>query len=170
LEAGTLDTIGEAQLADGDTDAALVEFAAALRLSREIGDRWLEWEVLLHIGNTHLHRDAHAAALEHFTEALEVCREVEDRHGEATVLNLLGRAHLLADQLDEAGMVLEQALTVRALVPDGFEEAHLYRDLGDLARAKGRPDAARAHWERATRLYQQANATAETAEMVARLH
>lgn len=170
LEAGTLDTIGEAQLAGGDTDAALVEFAAALRLSREIGDRWLEWEVLLHIGSTHLHRDAHAAALEHFTEALAVCREVEDRHGEATVLNLLGRAHLLADQLDEAGAVLEQALAVRSLVPDGFEEAHLHRDLGDLARAMGRPDAARAHWERATRLYQQANATAETAEMVARLH
>jgi len=170
LEAGTLDTIGEAHLAGGDTDAALVEFAAALRLSREIGDRWLEWEVLLHIGSTHLHRDAHAAALDHFTEALAVCRGVEDRHGEATVLNLLGRAHLLADQLDEAGAVLEQALAVRSLVPDGFEEAHLHRDLGDLARANGRPDAARAHWERATRLYQQANATAETAELMARLH
>jgi hypothetical protein len=48
-------------------------------------------------------------------------------------------------------------------VPDPFEEAHVHRDLGDLADRRGDRAAARGHRDRAIRLYRQVGATAEAA-------
>ncbi|WP_306750752.1 AfsR/SARP family transcriptional regulator [Saccharothrix yanglingensis] len=161
LEAGTLDTLGEAHLLRGEPDVALRDLEQALDLSRKSGDRWLEWEVLADIGVAHLDRAGHG--VEHLEQALAISREVDDRHGVATVLDLLGRAHLRAGDLDAATGALTAALAERSRVPDPFEEAHVHRDLGDLAIRRGDQAVARGHWDRAIRLYRQVGATAEAA-------
>ncbi|MEU4745119.1 tetratricopeptide repeat protein, partial [Actinosynnema sp. NPDC023658] len=161
LEAGTLNVLGEAHLRRGAPDLALRELDRALDLSREIGDRWVEWEVLADIGTAHLDRDGHGVAF--FEQALAISREVDDRHGVAVVLGLLGRAHLRAGHLDAAAGALADALAERARVPDAFEEAHVHRDLAELADRRDDRAAAHHHRDRATRLYRQVGATAEAA-------
>ncbi|SDH66310.1 DNA-binding transcriptional activator of the SARP family [Actinokineospora alba] len=168
LEAGTLDTLGEAYLQRGQHDRAITEFTAALAISREIGDRWLEWEILHDLGVAHLDRGAVAAALAALEAALAITREVGGRHGEAMALDSVGRAYLHAGDLERADQHLTLAVAARARVPDVFAEAHLHRDLGDLAARRADSAAATRHWDRAMRLYQQANATAEAAELATR--
>jgi tetratricopeptide (TPR) repeat protein len=161
LEAGTLNVLGEAHLRRGEPDLALRELERALDLSREIGDRWLEWAVLADVGRAHLDRDGHGVAF--FDQALAISREMDDRHGVAVVLGLLGRAHLRVGDLDAAAGALTAALAERSRVPDAFEEAHVHRDLGELADRRGDRAAARRHRDRASWLYRQVGATAEAA-------
>ncbi|HEV7649831.1 MAG TPA: BTAD domain-containing putative transcriptional regulator [Actinophytocola sp.] len=161
LRAGTLDTLGEAHRDLGRHADALRDFAEAIAISREIGDRWLEWELLRDCGITHLAAGDPAAALDHFGQSLAVTRAVHDRNGEAVALELIGRAHLRAGRTAEAAEYLELALAVRAQVPDGYEEAHIHRDLAELAAAHGDGAAASHHRGRAVHLYLRVNATAE---------
>ncbi|WP_233442044.1 AfsR/SARP family transcriptional regulator [Lentzea atacamensis] len=159
LEAGTLNVLGEAHLRRGEPDLALRELERALDLSREIGDRWLEWAVLADMGRAHLDRDGHGVVF--FDQALAISREMDDRHGVAVVLGLLGRAHLRVGDLDAAAGALTAALAERSRMPDAFEEAHVHRDLGELADRRGDRAAARRHRDRASSLYLQVGATAE---------
>lgn len=161
LRAGTLDTLGEAHRDLGRHADALRDFAEAIAISREIGDRWLEWELLRDCGITHLAAGDPAAALDHFGQSLAVTRAVHDRNGEAIALELVGRVHLRAGRTAEAAEHLELALAVRAQVPDGYEEAHIHRDLAELADARGDGAAASHHRGRAVHLYLRVNATAE---------
>ncbi|XVS67779.1 BTAD domain-containing putative transcriptional regulator [Actinosynnema sp. CA-299493] len=157
LEAGTLDTLGEAYLQVGERHRASEHFERALAISRDIGDRWLEWETLLDTGIARLDGGHHASALERFEEALAVSREVGDRHGESSTLGHIGRTLLLVGDLDAAREHLHAALVVRERVPDPYEEAHVHRNLADLADRLGDPVAAH-HRRTAMRLYEQANA------------
>jgi DNA-binding SARP family transcriptional activator len=161
LRAGTLDTLGEAHRDLGRHADALRAFAEALTISREIGDRWLEWELLRNSGITHLEAGDRDAALVQLGQSLEVTRAVRDGNGEAVALRLIGRANLDLGRLDAAAEHLELALAVRSRVPDDYEEAHIHRDLADLAAARGDDVAAVRRRDRATRLYRQVNASAE---------
>lgn len=161
LRAGTLDTLGEAHRDLGRHADALRDFAEALAISRELGDRWLEWELLRDCGITHLAAGDPGAALDHFGQSLAVTRAVHDRNGEAIALELIGRVHLHAGRMAVAAEHLEQALAVRSQVPDGYEEAHIHRDLAELADARGDDAAASLHRGRAVHLYLRVNATAE---------
>ncbi len=165
LRAGTLDTLGEAHRDLGRHADALRDFAEALAISREIGDRWLEWELLRDCGITHLAAGDPGAALDHFGQSLAVTRAVHDRNGEAIALELIGRVHLRAGRANEAAEHLELALAVRSQVPDGYEEAHIHRDLAELADARGDGAAASHHRGRAVHLYLRVNATAEAEEL-----
>jgi tetratricopeptide (TPR) repeat protein len=167
LRAGTLDTLGEAHRDLGRHADALRDFAEALAISREIGDRWLEWELLRDCGSTHLAAGDLAAALDHFGQSLAVTRAVHDRNGEAIALQLIGHVHLLAGRTDEAAEHLERAIAVRSQVPDGYEEAHVHRDLAALAAARGDGAAADRHRDLAVRLYLRVNATAEAEALTA---
>ncbi|MEV4316869.1 BTAD domain-containing putative transcriptional regulator [Actinocrispum sp. NPDC049592] len=161
LEAATLDTLGEAYLELGDDDLALNTLQEAVTLLREIGYVWTEMEALLHTGAVYLRRKDFAAAAEQFELALALAREHRAPHIEAVALDRLGRACLGRDDLRGAREHLELALSIRGAVPDGYEHAHLYRDLGDLEDRLGRPAVASAHRSRAVELYRQENATAE---------
>ena len=168
LEAATLDTLGEAYLELGEHDLALDHLGKALAASRVIGDRWQEWESLLHAGQVHLRVADFPAAQADFAEALAISRDVGNRHSEAAALDRLARAELGLGDLDAARDHLELGRSVRELVPDDYEQAHLHRDLGDLEAATGQPAAAAAHWARAIELYRRANATADADELVTR--
>jgi hypothetical protein len=69
--------------------------------------------------------------------------------------------HLRAGRAAVAAEHLELALAVRSQVPDGYEEAHIHRDLAELADARGDDAAASQHRGRAVHLYLGVNATAE---------
>lgn len=166
LRAGTLDTLGEAHRDLGRHADALRAFAEALTISREIGDRWLEWELLRNSGITHLQAGDPDAALAHLAQSLEVTRAVRDGNGEAVALRLIGRANLDQGRLDSAAEHLELALAVRSRVPEDYEEAHIHRDLADLAAARGDDVAAVRHRDQAARLYRQVNASAEAEALI----
>ncbi|HKN51706.1 MAG TPA: BTAD domain-containing putative transcriptional regulator [Amycolatopsis sp.] len=168
LEAATLDTLGEAYLELGEHDLALDRLGKALAASRAIGDRWQEWESLLHSGQVHLSTRDFRAARADFAEALTISRDVGNRHSEAAALDRLARAELGLGDLDAARDHLELGRSVRELVPDDYEQAHLYADLGDLEARSGHAAAAAAHRARAIELYRRANATAEADDLSAR--
>jgi DNA-binding SARP family transcriptional activator/tetratricopeptide (TPR) repeat protein len=166
LRAGTLDTLGEARRDLGRHADALRDLTEALAISREIGDRWLEWELLRSCGVTHLAAGDPAAALDHFGQSLSVTRAVHDRNGEAIALQLIGHTHLRAGRTAEAAEHLELALAVRSQVPDGYEEAHIHRDLAELADARGDGATASEYRGRAVHLYLGVNATAEAEALI----
>jgi DNA-binding SARP family transcriptional activator/tetratricopeptide (TPR) repeat protein len=161
LEAATLDTLGEAYLELGDDDLALTTLQEALTLVRSIGYVWMEMETLLHTGAVYLRRQDFTAASDQFGTALTLAREHRAPHIESVALDRLGRACLGRGDLRTAREHLETALSIRRNVPDGYEHAHLYRDLAELADRSGQPAAAAAHRARAIELYRQENATAE---------
>ncbi|HEX4705925.1 MAG TPA: tetratricopeptide repeat protein, partial [Pseudonocardiaceae bacterium] len=161
LEAAALDTLGEAYLELGDHETALAMLGDALEVARALGNRWHEVEAVLHVGAVRLAQRDFAAATADFELALAISREHRFRHTEAVALDRLGRACLGSGDLAAAREHLELALTIRGSVPDGYEHAHLYRDLGELAARLGRPADASARRARAIELYRQENATAE---------
>ena len=81
----------------GPPSAPPRHFTSALRIARDIGDRLLEWELLVDAGTAHLDAGSPTEALAHARQALTATREVRDRHGEAIALSLAGRALLSQD-------------------------------------------------------------------------
>jgi DNA-binding SARP family transcriptional activator/Tfp pilus assembly protein PilF len=166
LEAGILGSLGEAYLGQGRYAEALAQFQQALTIRRAIGDRRHEVDTLASIGVTHLGLADDAAALDAFREALRLSRELADQHLVSVSLTHLAGAYLRRDELDSARESLRRAAALRARVPDAYQEATIHRTLAELAEREGHHATAEEHREHAIRLFQKANATAETVALV----
>lgn len=167
LEAAVLSGIGQAYRAQHRWDAAVDHFDQALALRRQAGDRRYETDTLNNLGLTELGRGRPVAAYGHFTRAVTISREIADPHQEAVALAQLGHIHLLDGDLGAATEHLELALATRALAPEAYETAGVYRDLAELARRTGQPEMARQHARQAADLYRRAHATDEADALTA---
>ena len=165
LEAGILASLGEAYLRQGRLAEALAQFQRALDIRRAIGDRRREVDTLTSIGVARLGTGDHATALDDFREALRLSHELADQHLVSVSLTRLAGAHLHRDELDGARECLRRAAALRARVPDAYQEATIHRTLAELAEREGHRATAEEHRDRAIRLFQKANATAEVGEL-----
>ncbi|WP_019870984.1 AfsR/SARP family transcriptional regulator [Salinispora oceanensis] len=169
LEASTLNSLGEAYLQQTRHESALDCFHGAFAVSRETDDRRYQMVALSDLGRTYLARGDPASAVEHFDRALAMSRRLGHRHIEARTLNQLGEAQLRLANLDEAHRCLTASASLRRSVPDLYEQAHVHRNLGDLAELTGSRGAAQRHWSTAVRLYREANATDEAEQLASKL-
>lgn len=169
LEASTLNSLGEAHLQQLRHDPALGCFHEAFAVSRKAGDHRYQMVALGDLGRTYLAYADPASAVKHFEQALTMSRSLGHRHIEARTLNQLGEAHLGLANLDEARRCLTASANLRRTVPDLYEQAHVHRNLGDLAELTGSRGAAQCHWSTAVRLYHEANATDEAEQLAGKL-
>jgi DNA-binding SARP family transcriptional activator len=168
LEAGTLDTLGEASLHQSRYPEAIDYFRQAVAVSRDLGDRCAEATALSNIGAVLLRQDRPAQALGSLRQALLLARDLADRHIEARTLNLMGQAELDLGDTATAWQHLTLGLAVRTAVPDSYEEAHLHRNLGELEHRRGDIAASARRWDHAIRLYRKARANAEADDLAGR--
>lgn len=144
----------------GQTDAALTAFYAALTLARSQGDRMTEGGLLGNIGGLLREAGRTAEATEHLNAALLIAQEIGDDRGRGLWLTSLGLVALDAGRLAEAvdlfveavrlarqmgdqrGLAarLEHLVTARARLETRFasyllemlrDAAAIYRSLGD---------------------------------------
>ncbi|MEV6524602.1 BTAD domain-containing putative transcriptional regulator [Longispora sp. NPDC051575] len=161
LEAVVLHGTGAAHLGEGRYRQAMDLFDRARAIQDRIGDRRAEVDTLHDTGLARLGLGEPEVASELFDQARRLSRALADPHLEAVAMTGLGLAEFRAGAVEAAEGWYLRALAVRGRVPAVFEEAELHRHLGDLARFRGDPVAARTHRETAVRLYEKANATAE---------
>ena len=163
-EAWVMNTLGEAHRDQGHLEQALDYFEQSLRLRRQTDDRSNEALTLLAIGATQLRRSGEAAAAT-FAAASQIGEELADRHLVAMALAGAARAALLAGDMATAQGHAQQALALRTLIPDWYEEAELRRTLGELAVVAGDRDTANVQWSQAIDLYRRANAPADAEDL-----
>jgi tetratricopeptide (TPR) repeat protein len=93
------------------------------------------------------------SAVDRGRQALVLTRKLDYRKGECEVLNVLGEATFAAGDIDKAAEIFTQA---RDYAVEYGLHRYLARSLegfAHVARARGRFDAAREHWEQAYRTY-----------------
>jgi tetratricopeptide (TPR) repeat protein len=165
IEAGVLVSLAEACHRQGRFAEALDHLHRALDIRRSIGDRRREVDTLNALGAALLAAGDDVAALESFRSALEVSNDLADQHLISVSLTQLAGAYLRRVEFDEARDCLRRALALRVRMPDAYEEATIHRALGELAQRTGQHSTAAEHREHAIRLFQKANATAESVEL-----
>ncbi|WP_169734312.1 AfsR/SARP family transcriptional regulator [Hamadaea tsunoensis] len=145
--------LGETHAIRGDDDAARDCFERALELRRTTGNRRYQAGTLGQLGTIALrqHRSGDAVAL--FTEQCAISRDLADEHLLATALTNLAAANMAGGDLGTAGRLLDEALALRARVPDAFEYATTLRTAGDLERRRSDLDGAKARWSAAAALF-----------------
>jgi predicted ATPase/DNA-binding CsgD family transcriptional regulator len=138
-------TLGQFDLADRD-------YAAMLSLARDHGDRSLEWEALLGLGDLWTGRDYDRSG-SYFQEALDLAREIDDPRAIARSLVQIGNWQVNTEQVEEAEQSLIAALSMFEELDDqaGIAEA---RDLlGVVADLSGDQRLMRERYEEAAELY-----------------
>jgi CHAT domain-containing protein/predicted negative regulator of RcsB-dependent stress response len=132
-----LSNIGMAYRLLGETQKALEKYDEALPLSRAVGDRRQEANILNNIGALYRHLGETQKALEKYNEALQISRAVGDRVGEATTLNNIGAVYQALGETQKALEKLNEALPLRRAVGDRLGEAYTLTNIGEVYRSLG---------------------------------
>ncbi len=147
--ASTLVTLGLAEWRCGKMEQALSRFAAALPLTRELGDRLHESVVLENLGLVlSRHGRAEEARATH-EAALAIKREAGDRSGERIALLNMGSLDREQGRVESARARLEEALELARELGDRAGEGSAINILGALNAEQGRMEEARACFEQA---------------------
>lgn len=117
-ESRALEVLAHAQLAAGDTDAALSSALQALTLSRTAEDTYQEAQALQALARALLALGAHVEALRAASAALQLCSQAGWRHGEACARRILAEVHVERKEYPPA-------------LAEADEAAALFRMLGD---------------------------------------
>jgi uncharacterized protein HemY len=117
---------------------------------------------------THLRDEDPLAAMEFLRQARDLSQALRHRHAEGRILTTMAEALVRQGDYGAAGGCLEASRQLRESVPDPYEQARLHQNLGELALATGRHDAAADHWRLAAGLFRKANAPAEAEAVMAR--
>ena len=147
-----LNNAGHTAVLMGRPELGAADLAAALRLSREIGNARLEAAVLHSTGEADLARGACDDALGHFDAALALYRQLGDQRYEAETLSGIGLTHLRLGQPGPALAALRQALAVSRAIPDQHQSAAIVHHLGRALIAAGDLAGAQEQLHRAVRL------------------
>jgi PAS domain S-box-containing protein len=103
---------------------------SAFRLARELGNRKLEADSLMALGDAlRTYRDP-SRAQGYLEKALRIYRELDDRLGIASTLRRLGRITISLGDLPAAQDYLKEALGLARTVGDREGEAHVLNSLG----------------------------------------
>jgi class 3 adenylate cyclase/tetratricopeptide (TPR) repeat protein len=139
----------------GDIDGAQEDLATALAGARSAGERRLEWEVLIALGELWAARDYRRTG-GHYREALELARAAGDREMIGTSLNKLGNWHVNAD-LPAAGVALhEEALRTFEEIGSQADLAATHDLLGMASVIGGDTRRSLHHFDRALELFRAA--------------
>ncbi len=148
-EANTLNHLGALEASSGDKRKALDFYDQALSIWRAGSDRYGEAYALFSIGRLHGESDEKQKALDHYNEALALFRKVKHPRGEALSLNGLGLLYASSEENRKALDCYHQALPLWRELGDRSGEAatlanlaRVERDLGNLAEARRRIEAA----------------------------
>ncbi|MCM2577997.1 AfsR/SARP family transcriptional regulator [Streptomyces meridianus] len=140
--------LGFAAEAAGDAAVAEEHLGAALDLFRELGDRWSTGQLTMMLSKFRSLRGDNDAALACLREARDAVQQVGSAEDLVQILLRLGTEQIRAGDLDAAGAAFREALhMVRYPMPE--YEVLVTTGLGELAVARGRPDAAREHFAQA---------------------
>jgi len=121
----------------GDFQRAWQQLGTARSLAQAAGLRWVEGEIVRHLGTLchSLHRVAECKA--YFTEALTIHREVSDRRGELGALNNLALAVGRMGETARSKEYLEQALPLCRETGDRFAEGVVLFNLAAALQGQG---------------------------------
>jgi PAS domain S-box-containing protein len=141
------------QVATNLADFKAAERAAksALRLSRELGDRKLEADSLMALGDALRATRDPARAQSHLDKALRIYRELDDRLGIGNTLRRLGRIFISLGDLPAAQGVLKESLALSRAAGDREGEASA---LNSLALASSDSADQRTYGEQSLAIFQ----------------
>ncbi len=122
--------IARARLDKGDPDGALELLQQALDISRRLGQRNDEANVLQHTASVYLRRGELQRSLEVYNDALDLYRRVGDRAHEGQILSSLGTVALYLGDRDRALELHTQALQVHRDMKSRAWEALALCDIG----------------------------------------
>lgn len=114
--------------------ASLEQYAAALRLWRELGDRAGEARTHARLGWLQTSLGDMAGAIESYTQAAELWRELGERREEAEALSGAGYAYARRDEHARAIELLNRALVLQRAAGDGAGERLSLSRLGGIYR------------------------------------
>jgi tetratricopeptide (TPR) repeat protein len=81
-------------------------------------------------------------ALAQLEWSLSICQSMGDRWGQAVTLRTLGELHLAEDRLDDAAACFDAAMALWESIEAPLWRARTERDIAQLLRARGEPEAA----------------------------
>src|SRR3990172_6937330 len=110
---------------------------AGLRGAQQIGDRWLEANVLQALGDLKVRVDDLEGGGGNKERACPISREIHARLGEANVLQALGDLKVRVDDLDGARRDYETALPIYREIHDRLGEANTFLSMGRMALMTG---------------------------------
>jgi tetratricopeptide (TPR) repeat protein len=135
---GLAQSLGRLGIYEGATSVS----QAACQLAAAQGERDIEANCRLGLGNIELMHDNYGAAREHYAAALELCRHPDAQRSAASVLNALGNLEYLRDNLAAAWDFNHEALVLSRAVGNRYREANTLNSLGKIEFGRGNLDSA----------------------------
>jgi class 3 adenylate cyclase/tetratricopeptide (TPR) repeat protein len=140
-------------------EAAVAEYQRALQLSRQVGDRWGEIEILAGLSNVYNFNHRPEPAMAYNDQALAMARELGDQASQANCLAIRALIRLAAyGQIREVMPDAEEALRLSREVGDPKLLASALCNLGSLLQWRADFDRSLAHLHEAAELAQRAHA------------
>jgi DNA-binding SARP family transcriptional activator/Tfp pilus assembly protein PilF len=145
---------GQALWQQGDHSAARCQLEQALALVQRArawcpldSSRWLEAEILRHLGIVACHQGDYAGAQVYHRQSLRLWHEIGNRWGESRALNNLGNISNSLGNHAEARAHYEQSLHIKREIGDRRGEAVTLNNLGNILKAQGEYTEAWAYYE-----------------------
>ena len=138
-KANILSELGTIHFLLSEPRKALEFYEQALKISREIGDRWGDGVHLGNLGNAYSDLSEPRKALEFYEQALKISREIGDRRGEGARLGSLGNAYSDLGEPRKAIEFHEQALKISREIGDRRGEGAALGNLGNAYSHLGEP-------------------------------
>jgi len=134
-------------------DQAILTYAQALRLYREVRDREREGDALGATGSAYSNLGRNDKAIEYYEQALPIFREVKDRRGEGISLNNLGNSYYYLSRYERAIGFYEQAVAISREVKNRQGEGNTLNNLGNAYRYMSQYEKAIGYHQEALVIY-----------------
>jgi predicted ATPase len=141
-EAGSLDSIGELALTQGDFATSVRVFRQSLRQWRALSDDWHTAMTLMSLGCAYLNLDDPAMASGCYQEALRLMEESSDRRGAEVARLGIAWMLLRGRNVPKATEIARKCLTLFRELDSPIEVAESLELLATIAEASGSRDAA----------------------------
>jgi DNA-binding SARP family transcriptional activator/Tfp pilus assembly protein PilF len=132
---------------------ALSHALRALELYRTSGHRAMEPSALNDVGYCHGLLGNYQQAMTYCQQALAANQELGERSGESATWDSLGYIHYQLGDYRQAVTCYERSLDLCRELADQYNEADTLDHIGDAHSRWGNPDAARAAWSHALRIF-----------------
>jgi DNA-binding CsgD family transcriptional regulator len=152
----------------GDFDRARTDHETVLQLARTIGNRQLEWQALLDLGQLWASRNYDRTG-DYFRQALALARTLDAPQVLAQSLNRVGNWHLNMEQPVEALHYHQEALAILQTLDDPYGQAATFDLLGTACLLGGDMVQSANYYQRAITLFQVLDARQELASSLALL-
>lgn len=160
IEAAANEGMAPAYRKLGDTAAAMRVAHRALALYHDLDDRLGACNALTQIALAHRERGEFERSLEYWAQCLRIRRDADFKLGEGSTLADLGETFRQAGRPAEAHRHMIRAVSLLGEVGHRQNQASALRDLGRVCWDLDDRDAARAHWQQALQLYEDADSSA----------